>query len=152
MSIELSAIKTLDKLGYTYHGDGVWKEPKKTLKELLQPSFVNAAVVKHKEIDRTTEKAERLNEIAHWFDFKKVSDVMQFLGWQWRSSGVPTEEEIRSFCLSVVTDVYNKTCATMTSHSYDSGGFFIQSNIEDDDTISISVKFVLTDWDAFTPE
>lgn len=152
MSIELSAIKTLDKLGYTYHSDGVWKEPKKTLKELLQPSFVNTAVVKHKEIDRTTEKAERINDIAHWFDFKKVAEVMQFLGWQWQDIGVPTEEKIRSLCLSAVRDVYNNTCATMTNHSYASGGFHISSMIEDDDTISISVKFVLTDWDAFAPE
>lgn len=152
MSIELSAIKTLDKLGYTYVGNGVWQEPKKTLKELLQPSSVNTAAVKRKEIDRTIEKADRLSEISEWFDFKKVAEVMQYLRWQWRNEGVPTEEKIRFFCLSAVRDVYNNTCATMKSHSYNSGGFFIQSNIEDDDTISISVKFVLEDWDAFTPE
>ena len=142
MQIELSAIRTLDKLGYTYHGGELWKPP---IGE--KPTFTQPA-----EVNRVHEKAGRIYEISKYFDFKKVAEVMQYLGWQWWDIGVPTEEEIRSFCLSAVTDVYNKTCATMTSHSYNSGGFFVQSHIEDDTTISISVKFILTELDAFTPE
>lgn len=150
MSIELSAIKTLDKLGYTYHGGELWKPPIGEVPKFAETK-VSQTVTKCK-IDRVKEKSERLNEIAHWFDFKKVSDVMQFLDWHWWDIGVTTEQNVKSYCLNAVVNVYNKTLETHQPQSHNSGGFHISSIIEDDDTISISVKFILTELDAFTPE
>lgn len=153
MSIELSAIKTLDKLGYTYHGGELWKPPIGDTPEFVEiKDDQHSKTVSNRNINRFHEKAERINEITHWFDFKKVAEVMKFLGWQWRDIGVPTEQDVKSYCINTVVNVYNKTLETHQPQSHNSAGFHISSIIEDDDTISISVKFILTELDAFTPE
>jgi len=83
---------------------------------------------------------ESLDEVMDWFDFNKISRVMQLLNWQWFGEGVPNESDIRRAVRRSLTKLIesdNKMSAT--------GGFEYRLWR---DTKDISVKFVAADWET----
>ena len=83
--------------------------------------------------------SKQIDEIMDNFDFRKVAEVMEHLGWGWCGSGyeVPTESEIRSTARRLLQDVSRKLPSNVST-----GGFRAQS-YEDG---NLTLEFVLAEW------
>jgi len=106
-----------------------------------------------KRMNRTIEKKELIQEVMQNFNFERVARVMQWLDWKWAvGNKVPSEQELKSFVEKACEISYDNCLEYSTIGHYVTGGFDIRAIMEDDSTISLSVKFVLTEWDAYSPE
>ena len=83
--------------------------------------------------------SKQIDEIMDNFDFRKVAEVMEHLGWAWCGSGykVPIESEIRSKARELLQDVSRKLPSNVST-----GGFRAQS-YEDG---NLTLEFVLAEW------
>jgi len=93
-------------------------------------------------------KQKLIDEIMDSFDFRKVALVMDFLEWEWVSSGVPSEYEIRQNARLKLIEVYDKCLISKEDYRIASGGFKAQGYYENNECICLSLEFVLTDWDT----
>ena len=104
-------------------------------------------------MNRTIEKKELIQEVMQNFNFERVARVMQWLDWKWPvGNKVPSEQELKSFVEKACEISYDRCLENSTIGHHIMGGFDIRAIMEDDSTISLSVKFVLTEWDAYSPE
>ena len=92
------------------------------------------------------------------FDFRKVHRVMKMLNWKWAHSdnGVPKEYELRNHARE---DLNRVLAAVMNGHDeyeVSCGGFeayarrWNRQEMQGEPCIQLTLKFVLTDWDADT--
>ena len=93
-------------------------------------------------------KQEHIDQIMDSFDFRKVALVMDFLKWEWVSSGVPNEYEIRRNARLKLIEVYDKCLISKEDYRIASGGFKAQGYYENGKVESLSLEFVLTCWDT----
>lgn len=106
-----------------------------------------------KRMNRKIEKQELIQEVMQNFNFERVARVMQWLDWKWAiGNKVPSEQELKSFVEKACLRCYDDCLEKSTIGHYITGGFDIRATMEDDSTISLAVKFILADWDAYSPE
>lgn len=98
------------------------------------------------------EMSRKIRDIMNNFDFDKVQDVMQFVGWHWglskNESGIPSKDELKKFALDLLIDAAKK-------HTWiASGGFRVQyEDPNEDDSLRerfIQLEFVLEECEGFS--
>jgi hypothetical protein len=91
---------------------------------------------------------KEVKQILEEFDFGKVADVMQYLEWEWHSRGVPNVAVLIISASEFLEEVYVECRNTKKDCSLDTGGFLAEAFYKED-SIKLSLKFVLTSWDNF---
>lgn len=88
------------------------------------------------------DKDKAIREVMKNFDFVKVKKAMDALGWKWAlSGGVPSLYQIEADALYKLEQV-----CFGSSKCIWSGGFFAEL---DEKEQVLSLKFILTGWEAF---
>jgi len=85
--------------------------------------------------------SKQIDEIMDHFDFRKVADVMEHLGWEWfQADGryeVPTESEIRARARELLQDVLRRLPSNVSTCGFRARSY------EDGD---LTLEFVLEEW------
>ena len=89
------------------------------------------------------------------FDFEKVHNVMNHLGWTWYPTGIPTVDNLRFAARERIESVI-KSClldANPNEEYYVSSGGLKATAIKDDygQITFLELEFVLTSWDLNDP-
>jgi hypothetical protein len=79
------------------------------------------------------------------FDWEKVHKVMEFLGWTWHESGVPTVEQLKECAIDHV-ETTEKSEHTTGSYS---GGFEAYKFKDENGNDLVGLRFVLEKWEPY---
>lgn len=99
-----------------------------------------------------TNLTKMVDEIMNEFDFEKVHQVMEFLGWTWYKgnglNAVPTIEEIKKTTKKHLIDAYEAAVRNKTTYIIDTGGFEAKAYYNDDTNCidELKLTFVLEYW------
>ncbi len=103
------------------------------------------------------EQYDMVNEVLAHFDFEKVKEVMDAIGWRWAGAkkGVPTIKELKESAerhlysaIEQVLSPDNKEHYEVGFQSY-SGGLKAMAWKKEDGTLArIQLEFIVTEWDA----
>lgn len=87
---------------------------------------------------------EHINEICDEFNFDRVQKTMEFLGWEWvTSGGVPTTSELRKKVRDLMSIAYEGGLKRGADYSTGTGGFWVEYFYEED---FFEVTFQLERW------
>jgi hypothetical protein len=92
----------------------------------------------------TDEQQKWLDEIMDHFDFARVAKSMKALGWHWGRGAekrIPEESELRTEARRILR------IAIETKSRISTGGFEASCSV-----YSLSLKFILYEWEAFTDD
>ena len=91
---------------------------------------------------------EALDEIMDNFDFEKVANIMNYLGWKWASvdteDNIPTEDDIREHAAKLLWDV----CNDPENNIHATGGFEAEKDFSDPNKPFVSLRFILESYDG----
>lgn len=90
---------------------------------------------------------ERIDEVMDWFDFNKVSRVMEFLDWQWvyPTDGVPTEADLRQKARELLHMAWDYSERSNEESFAGTGGFTAEADAARN---WIRLTFRLADWES----
>ena len=100
----------------------------------------------------TKTKDQHINESMDWFDFRKVSDVMNFLEWKWYDGHgytVPLEGELREKTRKELSKVYDYAVGQGRKCEVQTGGF---SYSYDPQSGEMVVLFILVNYHSDSSE
>jgi hypothetical protein len=92
----------------------------------------------------TDEQQNWLDEIMDHFDFAKVARAMKTLGWHWgigEFRHIPDQSELRTEARRMLRMAIDQKASVNT------GGFYASCSSN-----GLCLKFILTDWEAFTDD
>ena len=90
---------------------------------------------------------KEVKEIIEEFDFGKVQDVMTYLDWKWWDA-VPTMGKLMVRAAEILDEAYSECESNKKDYSISTGGFCGEA-LYMEDSIKLSLKFVLTEWNTF---
>jgi hypothetical protein len=90
---------------------------------------------------------KEVKEIIEEFDFGKVQDVMTYLDWKWWDE-VPTMGKLMVRASEMLEEVYSECESNKKEYTISTGGFFAEA-LYMEDSVKLSLKFVLTEWNTF---
>lgn len=93
---------------------------------------------------------ETIDDIMDNFDFEKVHEAMNLLGWRWwtqktDSLDIPDIPRLRKVARRLMQDAMG---SHMSSYSTGTGGFQVDKTTEEG-KVFLSLSFVLTSWDNY---
>ena len=93
---------------------------------------------------------DEIDDIMDNFDFDRVHDTMEMLGWGWvdRDTGdyaIPEIIELRKRARSLMKEAMN---SSQSSYGISTGGFQVDKKTIEGKTY-LSLSFVLTSWDNY---
>jgi len=93
---------------------------------------------------------ETIDDIMDNFDFEKVHEAMNLLGWRWwtqetDSLEIPDIPRLRKVARRLMQDAMG---SHMPSYSTGTGGFQVDKTTEEG-KVYLSLSFVLTSWDNY---
>lgn len=91
-----------------------------------------------------------IDDIMDNFDFDKVHDTMELLGWCWvdhdtKAFEIPHVSELRKRARSLMKEAM---ASSRASYGIATGGFQVDKITEEGGTY-LSLSFVLTSWDSY---
>lgn len=98
----------------------------------------------------TKTKDQHINEIMDWFDFRKVSNAMDFLEWKWydgHSFTVPLEGELREQSRVQLSKTYDYAVGQGRKYSRETGGFSYSYDPQSDE---MSIMFILSSYFSYS--
>ena len=84
--------------------------------------------------------SKQIDEIMDWFDFATCQKVMDFLDWQWRDEGVPSESMLREEARRLLNIVSKEKGPFYTA----CGGLCATKHVDG----ALALAFVLRDLEA----
>jgi hypothetical protein len=105
--------------------------------------------MKH-QLSLTNNDHDTIWEILENFDFDRVAEVMQFLGWMWTTNDaprVPDVNELRSEARKRCIEAISRAREIPGKELHSScGGFDAIAEVDEDGKIWLTLQFVVTEW------
>lgn len=92
----------------------------------------------------TKTKDQHINEIMDWFDFGRVSTVMDFLEWKWYDEhgfATPLEGELRKKSRVQLSKTYDYAVGQGRKYTVETGGFSYSYDPQSDE---MTILFILS--------
>jgi len=81
------------------------------------------------------------------FDFEKVNKVMKVLNWTWHGKGVPTLKRLKEEAVKYLNEALRHRGERDSRFS--TGGYEVEYILHSEYQDSLSLKFVLEDWESY---
>lgn len=93
---------------------------------------------------------DEIDDIMDNFDFDRVHDTMEMLGWGWVAPdtgdyGIPEISELRKRARGLMKEAM---ASSLSSYRIATGGFQVDKTTEEGE-VFLSLSFVLTSWDNY---